>query len=96
MHGRMFDRVQKAHLTDCLNIGDFNTLKMCAKEIGLDVEQWEKDYSSEKVKQTLNEDFQQARMYGVNAVPTIVANGKHKLSGAQPYAVLDEWIRKLI
>ena len=96
MHGRMFDRVQKAHLTDCLNIGDFNTLKMCAKEIGLDVEQWEKDYSSEKVKQTMNEDFQQARMYGVNAVPTIVANGKHKLSGAQPYAVLDEWIRKLI
>ena len=75
---------------------NFDTLKICAKEIGLDVEQWEKDYSSEKVKQTLNEDFQQAHMYGVNAVTTIVANGKHKLSGAQPYAVLDEWFRKLI
>jgi predicted DsbA family dithiol-disulfide isomerase len=93
MHGRMFDRVQKAHLTDCLNIGDFETLKMCAKEIGLDVEQWEKDYSSEKVKQTLNEDFQQARMYGVNTVPTIVANGKHKLSGAQTYASLEAWFK---
>jgi len=32
----------------------------------------------------LNEDIQQARMYGVNAVPTIVTNGKYKLSGAQP------------
>lgn len=95
VHGRMFDRVQKAHLTECLNIADFDTLKMCAKDIGIDVEQWEKDYNSEKVKQMLNEDFKQAHMYGVNAVPTIVANGKYKLSGAQPYAVLEEWIKKI-
>jgi predicted DsbA family dithiol-disulfide isomerase len=69
---------------------------MCAKEIGLDVEQWEKDYSSDKVRQMLNEDFQQARMYGVNAVPTIVPMVNINVSGAQPYAVLEEWNKKIL
>lgn len=93
MHGKIFDRIQKAHLTECYNIADFEVLKMCAKEIGLDVEQWEKDYSSEKVEQMLNEDFRTARTYGVNAVPTIVANGSHKLSGAHTYASLEAWFK---
>lgn len=82
---------KKAHLTECYNIADFEVLKMCAKEVGLDLSQWEKDYHSEIVKQKLEEDFHRARMYGVNAVPTIVANGNHKLSGAQSYTSLKVW-----
>lgn len=91
MHGGIFDRIQKAHLTECYNIADFEVLKMCAKEVGLVLSQWETDYHSERVKQILNEDLSQAHIYGVNSVPTIVVNGKYKLSGAQPYSSLETW-----
>ena len=36
-HGDMFDRVQRAHLTECRNIADFDVLRECAKDVGLDV-----------------------------------------------------------
>jgi len=49
-HWDMFDRVQYAHLTECLNIADFEVLRQCAKDIGLDVPRWEKDFHSEEVK----------------------------------------------
>lgn len=36
----MFDRVQRAHLTECLNIADLEVLRQCAADIGLDVARW--------------------------------------------------------
>ncbi|MBP9017484.1 MAG: DsbA family protein [Paludibacteraceae bacterium] len=91
MHHKIFNRIQKAHLTECLNINDFEVLKMCAREVGLDVEQWEKYFHSEKAKQMLDEDSYLAYQYGVNSVPTLIANGKYKLTGAQPYETLEKW-----
>jgi len=95
MHQKIFNRIQKAHLTECLNINDFEVLKMCAREVGLDVEQWEKDSHSEKAKQMLDEDSYLAYQYGVNSVPTLIANGKYKLTGAQPYETLEKWINQI-
>ncbi|MDR7416414.1 MAG: DsbA family protein [Armatimonadota bacterium] len=37
-HWDMFDRVQRAHLTECLNIADFEVLRQCAADVGLDEE----------------------------------------------------------
>jgi len=95
MHHKMFNRIQKAHMTDCYDINDFEVLKMCASEIGINVEQWEKDYHSEKVSQALDEDLYFASQYGINSVPTLIANGKYKLTGAQPYDVLKNWIARI-
>jgi len=94
-HWKIFDRIQKAHLVECLNIADFQVLKQCAKEVGLDVEKFEKDYKSEKVLEALNYDLKLARKYGVYAVPTLVANSKEFLIGAQSYDVLEAWILDL-
>jgi len=93
IHGKMFDRIQKAHLTECYNITDHIVLKMCANDVGLNVEQWKKDYNSEKVREMLDEDLNLARAYGINVVPTLIANGKHNLNGAQPYASLEDWLK---
>ncbi|HQF11449.1 MAG TPA: DsbA family protein [Paludibacteraceae bacterium] len=95
MHHKIFNRIQKAHLTECLNINDVEVLKMCAREVGLNVEQWEKDFHTEKVKQMLDEDFYLAYQYGINSVPTLIANGKYKLTGAQPYETLEKWINQI-
>ena len=96
MHGRMFDRIQKAHLTECYNINDFEILKMCAVEVGLDVAKWENDYNGAEVKQMLGEDVYKARQYGVNSVPTLIANGKYKLNGAQPFSSIEKWLNEAL
>jgi predicted DsbA family dithiol-disulfide isomerase len=95
MHEKIFNRIQKAHMTDCDNINDFEVLKKCAAEVGLDVEKWEKDYYSQQVRQMLDEDLYKAYQYGVNSVPTLIANEKYKLSGAQRYETLEQWLSQV-
>lgn len=94
-HWDMFDRIQKAHLVECLNIADFNVLRTCASEVGLDVEKWENDYESEIVFQNLAYDLELAKHYGINGVPTLVANGRYGIVGAHKYDVLSKWLDKV-
>lgn len=93
--GEMMDRLQKAHLTECLNINDDEILMQCAKDIGLNTEQWYKDYKSEKNRELVLADLALARKYNVNSVPTLVANGREKFIGAQPYESLEAWFLSL-
>lgn len=95
MHAKMFNRLQKAHLTECLNINDLEVLRQCASEIGLDTTKWEKDFNSKEVRQMLDDDLYRAYQYGINSVPTLIANQKYKLTGAQPYNILLEWIQQI-
>jgi predicted DsbA family dithiol-disulfide isomerase len=43
----------------------------------------------------LDEDLYRAYQYGVNSVPTLIGNGKYKLSGAQRYETLVRWIEQI-
>jgi predicted DsbA family dithiol-disulfide isomerase len=92
-HWDMFDRVQRAHLTECVNIADFEVLRRCAEEVGLDVGRWEEDYHSARVRQLVQADLDRAQALGVTAVPTLVAEGRFALVGAQPYERLEAWLR---
>jgi predicted DsbA family dithiol-disulfide isomerase len=92
-HWDMFDRVQRAHLSECLNIADFEVLRHCAREIGLDVQRWERDFASAEVREAVQQDLARARLYGVTGVPTLVAQGRFRLVGAQRYEKLEAWFR---
>ena len=94
-HWAMFDRVQQAHLTQCLNIADFEVLRRCAEEVGLDVARWEQDYHSPRVRQLVWADLDRARALGVTAVPTLVAAGRFALVGAQSYERLKAWVGRV-
>lgn len=91
-HWAMFDRVQRAHLTECLNIADFEVLRQCAAEIGLDVVRWEQDYHSPATRDDVERDLARARLYGITGVPTLVAEHKYALTGAQRYERLKAWL----
>lgn len=91
-HWDLFDRVQRAHLTECLNIADFEVLRACAAEVGLDVERWERDFRSPEVAEAVERDLARARIYGISGVPTLVADGRYVLVGAQPYQRLEQWV----
>ncbi|GIW52284.1 MAG: DSBA oxidoreductase [Gemmatimonadales bacterium] len=91
-HWDMFDRIQRAHLTECLNIAAFEVLRRCAVDAGLDADRWEKDYYSASTREAVERDLARAEIYGITGVPTLVAEGRFILVGAQRYERLEEWL----
>jgi protein-disulfide isomerase len=51
-------------------------LKNYAKEIGLDLQQFEKDFNSEEVDKLVQEDLAEAKKAKVTGTPTLFLNGK--------------------
>ena len=68
-----------------------------AGEIGLDIDQYNKDLSSSSVRKVVDADLAKARELGVSGTPSFFINGRF-LSGAQPYQsfarVIDEELAK--
>ncbi|MBE3596917.1 MAG: DsbA family protein [Hydrogenibacillus sp.] len=95
-HWAMYDRIQRAHLSECLDITDLNVLRRCALDVGLDGEQWEDDYRSPVVRDAVERDLARAKLYGITGVPTLVADQKYALTGAQSDARLVAWIEHLL
>ena len=85
-HWDFFDRVQRAHLTDCENIGDFDVLKRCAADVGLDVGGWSESFGSEQVAELIREDMAAADRYGVLRNPAVVADARFQLP-AEPKSI---------
>ena len=61
-------------------------LKKYAEKIGLNVEQFEKDYQSEKVAKLVKNDMAEARRVKVTGTPTLFINGK-RVKQRQPEAM---------
>ncbi|HOG72760.1 MAG: DsbA family protein [Bacteroidales bacterium] len=89
-HWNMFDRIQKAHLVETQNIADFNVLLQCADEVGLDTERFKNDFESDATLDAIYQDSYRAKELGVNAVPSLLINGRKLLSGAHKYETLKE------
>jgi protein-disulfide isomerase len=62
-----------------------------AKEVGLDMNQLQKDMASDEVKTTLNEDFKLAEALGLNGTPSYVV-GQNVVVGAVGLDALKEKI----
>jgi len=92
----MFDRVQHAHAVEAINIADPAVLKACAADIGLDTTRWEADFHSPAVKRAVEADLNEARQFGVNAVPTLIFNRQWTLPGAVPEATLRQVVDNLL
>ncbi len=95
-HWNYFDAIQKAHLTDCLNIADYSVLEQCARGIGLDAEKFKADFNSEKIAWAIEDDMYLAQQFAVRAVPTALINNKITISGAQKYDYIKSTIENLL
>lgn len=92
-HWAMFDRVQYAHLTETRDITDIAVLASCASEVGLDSARWQSDFDDPATAARLEEDLALAQAYGITGVPTLVAEGRYGLVGAQTYDQLEAWLK---
>jgi protein-disulfide isomerase len=76
---------------------DTASLERYAKEIGLDVARWKKDFENPKFKAVIEKDQALARSLGATGTPAFFINGR-KLTGAQPVnsfkAIIDEELPK--
>ncbi len=95
-HWDYFDAVQKAHLTDCLNINEPEILLDVARSLKLDMAQFKNDFTSRKAKDEVESDMRKAQEMGVRSVPSIVINGHMLISGALKYSKLEEALEKIM
>lgn len=88
-----FDALQNALFVQNHNIEDPNILHACIRQSGIDFVKWEQHYNSESTKEAVEKDLLLAEQYGVNVVPCLIINGKYRISGAQPLAVIIQAIQ---
>ncbi|MDX2023981.1 MAG: thioredoxin domain-containing protein [Deltaproteobacteria bacterium] len=88
MHDKLFANQQ------ALSVDDFDKY---AKELGLNMVKFKKDYDSKEVKDRIERDKAAAAKFGARGTPSFFINGR-VFRGAQPYdafkTVIDEEIKK--
>ena len=75
------------------NALDNESLKQYAKDLGLDVAEFNECLDSGKMAQEVEEDFQDGVSYGIKGTPTFFIN-EIKVVGAQPYEVFQQIIEE--
>lgn len=84
-HRRYFARVQRAHLTECLDINDREVLLACAEEAGFDRGAFTRAMESDEARRRLEVDLALARDWGITGVPSMVLDRRWLVVGAHPY-----------
>jgi predicted DsbA family dithiol-disulfide isomerase len=91
--GEAFHRaVFKAYFADGKNISAVDELVKIADGLGLSGEAARKALFSGAYKDAVDADWNRASQMGITAVPTFVM-GQGRITGAQPYDVLEKFVR---
>lgn len=78
------EKLFKAHLVDCENIGHHGVLARIAGEVGMDRDQVSVDLAAGKDEDAVQQQIGQAVALGVNGVPFFIIDDTYGVSGAQP------------
>jgi predicted DsbA family dithiol-disulfide isomerase len=69
------------------DISQWNVLRSVADEVGLDLDEMQREVESEKYTAHVADQVRWAYQIGVTGVPTYVINNRYAIVGAQPYEV---------
>ena len=83
------DELYKAYFVAGRNIGDLDVLVGIAEAVGLPGDAAREVLTSRSFKDSVDEDWEKSRRFGVTGVPTFVAGGRGVV-GAQPYEALEQ------
>ncbi|GEJ56431.1 DsbA family oxidoreductase [Anaeromyxobacter diazotrophicus] len=90
------ERFLRAYLTEGAAIGDPSVLAPLAVEAGLGEEEVRRVLASDAYAGSVRGDEEEARRFGIHAVPFFVLGGRYGLSGAQPVEVLHEALARAL
>lgn len=91
----MTERLLKAYFTDSKHIGDLETLKELAEEIGLDASAVNTLLQTDDYRNQVRADEEEAKQIGVEGVPFFVLAEKYAVSGAQSTETFTEVLEKV-
>lgn len=87
--------VFRAFWQEAKDIGDRAVLGDIAETVDLQREAFLEALNSSRYMAAVEADVDQARAYGLHAVPALVFEDKYLVSGAQPYAVLRQAVEQI-
>ena len=85
------DPLYRAYFEFAKNIGNIDVLVGIAQSAGIPENVARSILTERTFKDAVDADWEKARRYRITGVPTFVA-GDHRLSGAQPYDVLERFM----
>jgi predicted DsbA family dithiol-disulfide isomerase len=85
----------KAYFTDGQNPSDHAVLVRIAGEVGLDAERARAILASDEYAAEVREREQFFQQHGIRAVPAIIINERHLISGGQPVEVFERALREI-
>lgn len=88
VQGPVKERLLRAYMTEGEPIGDPEALARLASEAGLDAAEVRAVLASDAYSADVRADEDEAREYGIHAVPFFVLGGEYGVSGAQPVDLL--------
>ncbi|MDB5774486.1 MAG: oxidoreductase [Herbaspirillum sp.] len=84
-----------AYFTEGLNPEDHAVLTELAASVGLDATQAQQILASDTYAAEVRAQEQFYRGQGINAVPAVIINDRHLISGGQPVEVFEQALRQL-
>ncbi len=90
-HGAVF----RAYWLEAKSIDNRQVLSEIARSIGLEKNIFLAALDDPKYEMHVDQDIEEAHMFGLNGVPALVFNKKYLVSGAQPYDVLRGVVEKI-
>ena len=89
------DRVFRAYFTETRDIGDLDVLLALAREEGLDADDLRVALQEGRYASRLDEARSEGQQLGINAVPTFIINGGHRIVGAQSLDFFKERLKEI-
>ncbi len=87
-------RLGRAYFTDGEAIGEADTLRKAAADVGLDPAEVDDVLATDRYAAEVHQDIEAAREIGVSGVPFFVIDGRLGLSGAQPPEALQQVLER--
>ena len=84
-HWDMFDRLQRAHLTEARNVADPATVLHAARELGFESATFARTFEDPKTLGAVEADRQQARALQIHSIPTLIVGktGSRLVNGSR-------------
>lgn len=84
-----------AYFTDGRNVSDHTTLLDIAQSVGLPVEHAQEILTSDQFAADVRTDEARYQRNGISAVPAVIINQRHLISGGQPVEVFERALRQI-
>ena len=86
----------KAYFTDCQDVSQHEALIKTAESVGLDADTAREVLDTKRYADEVREREQFFARHGINAVPSVIINQRHLISGGQPPEVFERALREIM